>query len=147
MTPYQTTVTVRRALEKWPAFDRLGIEHRSCPSAGFWETNPPGGRPTHALCTAFHNQAPAAAAIPSWQANPGLCSSRAIEFLRPELPATSPFLCATSAPAGRSNSLQRESPPATVTRTGRFLVFTHTQSVQKTRDCHTFALAYKKPVY
>jgi hypothetical protein len=131
MKRHHTSATVLREPEKLPAFVLPGIARQSCQVPYFLGTSLPSGRPRPVLYTAFRNRVPAAVATPSLQANHGLCSSRAIEFLRPELPATSLFSCATSAPAGQSNSSERESPPETVTRKARILVFTRTQYAQK----------------
>jgi len=118
-------------LEKSPIFDLTEIASRFCSSAGFWGTGLQGKRPRRALDRAFHSQAPCAVAIPSWPANPGLCSSHAVAASSPAIPATSLSLCAVFAPAGQSNSLSALSPLATVTGTLKNTVFTRTQMIHR----------------
>jgi hypothetical protein len=126
-TPSRTAVIVRLWWEKWPAFRRIEIANRSCSAANFWETSLRVGRPRRGPNKAFHSPAPAAAATPSWPANPGLCSSRAIGALRPGLPATSLSSYAVFAPARRLNFSGFLSPCMTVRRVQQKAVFTHTQ--------------------
>lgn len=122
------TVIFRPASERSRIFVRLGIPRQSCLSGDFWETGLPCGFPGHEQGKAFHNPAPAAAEIPGWPVNPGLCSNRAIAAWLPEFPATSPFSRAISALVGRSDFLGCQSQPGTVARPGRKTVFTRTHS-------------------
>ena len=96
-------------------------------TANFWETGLRAGRPKRGPNKAFHSPAPGVAAIPGWPANPGLCSSRAIGALSPEIPATTPFSFAIFAPGARPNFLGCPSLPVTLAWTNRKSVFTHTQ--------------------
>lgn len=125
-------------LEKSPIFDPTEIANRFCSSAGSWGIGLQGKRPRRAPDRAFHNPAPCAVAIPSWPANPGLCSSRVVAASLPAIPATSLSLCAVFAPAGQSNSLSALSPLATVTGAPKKAVFTRTQM---THEFCIFSLA------
>jgi len=131
MKRHRTTITVQPALEKSPVFGRLGTARQFCPAADSWGTGLPSGRPGRGQNKAFHNPAPAAAAIPSSPANPGLCSSRAVAVSWPIHLATSLSWCAISSPANRSNSLGALSPLATVAWRRGNTVFTHTQMTQR----------------
>ena len=131
-------VIFRRWLEKSPVCQPIEIVRRFCSTAKFWETGHPDKHLAREPSKAFHNPAPAAAAIPNWPANRGLCSNRAVEASWQKLPVTNPSLCAISSPAGQSNSLGCPSRPTTVTRAHRKVVFTQTQTTQQ---CHNFALA------
>lgn len=142
MKHYRISVTVRRGLEKSPVCPPTEIAPRFCLAADFSGINHPAGFQAHAPDKAFHNPAPAAAVIPDWRANPGLCSNRATEVSWLKHPATSPSSSAVSALVGRSNSLGWQSRPATLTRARRKTVFTHTQMAQK---CNTFTLAVRRP--
>jgi len=127
MKRHRPTITFQPALEKLPAFGRLGTVRQFCQAADFWGTGLPSGRPGRGRNKAFHNPAHAAAVIPDWPANPGLYSSRAVGVSWRKTPETSPFLCAIFSPAGRSNSFGALSPLATVTCAARKSVFTRTQ--------------------
>ena len=126
-----TTIIFRRASGKSPIFQPIEIASRFCLRADFWEINLQGGHPTREPDKAFHNPAPAAAAIPSWPANPGLYSSHAVEVSWPAPLATNPFLLAVFSLVGRSNSLGCPSRAVTVTRARANTVFTHTQATQR----------------
>ena len=121
------TIIFRPASGKLPTFVPLGIVRRSCSSEGFWETDHLNEFPGRAPSRAFRNPAHAGAAIRDWPASRGLCSSRAIEVLWQELPATSLSSCAIFAPADRSNFWGCPSLPVTVTPTNQKPVFTQTQ--------------------
>jgi hypothetical protein len=137
---HQRPIIVRRELEKSPICHRIGIESRFCSTANFWETNLRGERLRREPDKAFHNLALCVAVIRGWPMNPGLCSNRAVEALRPKLPATSLFLCAVFLPARRSSSLERPSQPTTLMKSQRKFVFTLTQSSQR---FHNFALVFE----
>jgi hypothetical protein len=126
-TPRDQIAIAPPGLEKLPAFDRIEIALQFCSVADFWETNHQDESPGRGPDKAFRNPAPAAAVIPGSPANPGLCSSRAVEVWWPELPATSPSFCAICAPAGRSSSLEAMSPLATIKGAREITVFTYTQ--------------------
>lgn len=127
MKRHQTNITFQHGLGKSPVFGRLGIARQACSTADFWGTNHQDEPLALVPDKSFRSPAPAAAAIPDWPVNPGLCSSHATEAWWLKLPATSPFSRATSALAGRLNSLECPSRAATVTRTRRKTVFTQTQ--------------------
>jgi hypothetical protein len=118
-------------LEKLPAFGRTEIVSQFCSMAGFLGTNPQGESPRRGPDKAFRNPAPAAAVIPGSPANPGLCSSHAVEVWWPEFPATSPSFCAIYAPASQSSSLPALSLLATIKGPGGKYVFTYTQMAQR----------------
>jgi len=120
-------ITFRRASEKSRASVRPEIVRRSFPLAGSWERGRPIGRQEREPDKASRNPARAVAGIPGWPANPGLCSSRAIGALSPEIPATTPFSFAIFAPGARPNFLGCPSLPVTLAWTNRKSVFTHTQ--------------------
>lgn len=134
----QSIVIVPRGLGKSPAFDRLDIANPACSSADFLGTGLPSERSKHEPDKAIRNPAPYAAAIPSWPANPGLCSSHAVGALSQKFPATSPFSCATFSPANRSSFCGGSSPTKTVRRRWLKYVFTHTQTK---RSFYIFRLA------
>jgi hypothetical protein len=136
----QRPIIVRRELEKSPICRRIGIESRFCSTANFWETNLRGEHPRREPDKAFHNPALCVAVIRGWPMNPGLCSSRAVEALRPKLPATSLFLCAVFSPAPRSSSLERPSQPTTLMKSRCKSVFTLTQPSHR---FHFFALVFE----
>jgi hypothetical protein len=128
MKQHLSDIIFLHGLEKSPIFDPTEIASRFCSSAGFWGTGLQGEHPGRERDKAFRNPALCAVAIPSWPANPGLCSSRAVAASSPAIPATSLSLCAVFALAGQSNSLSALSPLATVTGTLKFAVFTRTQT-------------------
>jgi len=138
MKPWTSQIIFPLGLEKLPVFGPIGIASRFCSSAGFWGTSLQRGRPRRGPDTAFHNPALCAVAIPSWPANPGLCSSHAVEVSWPEFLATTLSFCAIFAPAGQSNSLRASSPLATVTAALKKAVSTHTQM---THEFFIFPLA------
>ena len=137
-------IIFRHGSEKSPVCQPIEIAPRFYLTADSSEINHQGESPRHEPNRTFRNPALCAAVIRDWPGNPGLCSSRAVEVWWPELPATSPFLCATSSPAGRSNSWGCPSRPTTVMRTHRKCVFTQTQMTQK---CHIFPLADRGPFF
>jgi hypothetical protein len=114
-------------LGKLPVYPQLEIARRLCLIAIVWETTHPSARQEPEQGKAFHNLTLAAAAIPSWPRNRGLCSTRAIEVSPQVFPATNPVLSAISAPERRPNSLLASSPIARLMRWERKFVFTHTQ--------------------
>lgn len=131
------TIIFRLVSERSPIFLRLEIPRQSCLSGDFWGTGLPCGCPGRGRDKAFRNLAPAAAVIPGWPVNPGLCSSRAIAAWLPEFPATSPFSCAISAPVGQSNFFGCQSLPGTVARPRRKSVFT------RTHDWHAIVTLFR----
>ena len=125
---------------KGPVCPRIETEPQFCSRAGVWVANPPCEPGAHGLNRAFHSPALGAVAIPSWPANHGLCSTRAIEVSSRAFPATSPFLSAIFALGGRPNSLRASSPSPILAAFVRKTVFTHTQTLSQER--YFFALAF-----
>lgn len=121
------SLTVQRALEKWPVSRRTETVSRFYSAADFSGTNHPSERPKPGPDKAFHNPAPCVFAIRGWRANHGLCSSRAVEALQPGLPATSLSSRGVFSPAGRSDFSGCPSRAKTLNRKRRKIVFTHTQ--------------------
>ena len=136
-----TTIIFRRESGKLPIFQPIEIVSRFCLGVDSLGINLQDGHPAREPDKAFHNPAPAAAAIPDWPANPGLYSSHAVEVSWPEPLATNPFLRAFFSLAGRSNSLGCPSRTVTVTWPREKAVFTHTQATQR---FNAIALAFSQ---